>query len=116
MSTRRQTGLYRRITDLETLVERLEARLRDSIKQKHEPVAYLGRTATAITAKVSGTLGTGEIFLYEVDKDGDELNTNQRFKCVNFASGTEGGIATDKDVIVLRVGRSQRFVVIWVLC
>lgn len=109
MSTRRQTGLYRRITDLETLVERLEARLRDSIKQKHEPVAYLGRTATEIPQKSSGTLGEGEIFIYEVDKNKDEFDTAQRFKAVNFSSA--GSIAEDKDVIALRVGRTQEFVI-----
>lgn len=114
MTTRRQNSIYRRITELELLVERLERKIADTQAVKHEPIAYLGKTATTITAKAGNVMGSGDIYIWEVGKDRNQFDTAQRFKCFNYA--TTGSIASNKEVIVLRVGRTQTFVVIWELC
>lgn len=117
MATRRQGSIYQRISDLEATVEKLERRLTRKQAIKHEPVAFLCKTATTFAAKSGGgALGKGEIWIYEVDKTDVQFDTAEKKIAYNYASGGTNNIASNVEAIALRVGRTQRYVIIWVLC
>lgn len=79
MATRRQGSIYQRISDLEATVEKLERRLTRKQAIKHEPVAFLCKTATTFAAKSGGgALGKGEIWIYEVDKTDVQFDTAEK--------------------------------------